>query len=245
MEMRAVLEGAGVDILPPEKGGAILAHIRDIPVRLAVTGVGPLAAARMAGEFTGRGFLAPDTCRGVLNFGIAGTYSPDAAPLGSIVVADRETWPEYGIRTDGGVDAEALGFPLSGGKADPHAVWNAVPLDAKTAFAAMELFLPPDEFGESGEPGGSRVVFGGGITVAGVSGNAGIAGRLAEKYAALFENMEGFPLALAARETGVPFAEARAVSNIAGERSASAWDIPASLAALSRFAALVFTSFHP
>lgn len=237
MEMRAVFEGAGLDAPVPEKGGKAFARIRGIPAHLAVTGVGPLAAACVAGRFAGEGLLAAERCRGVLNFGIAGTYSPFGAPLGSVVVANREILPEYGVRTDLGVNAEDLGFPLYGKKADPDAVWNTVYLEPEAAFDAMGLFFPG---GAPALPENPRVVIGGSITVAGVSGTSCIAGELAGKYAALSENMEGFSLALASREAGVPFAEVRAVSNVVGERSASAWNIPASLAALSRAVALIF-----
>jgi futalosine hydrolase len=237
MEMRAVFEGAGLDIHVPDKGGKTFAHIRGIPSHIAVTGVGPLAAAYAAGKFAGEGILAKERCRGILNLGIAGTYSPHGAPLGSVVVANREVWPEYGVRTDIGVNAEELGFPLHGRKTDPNAVWDTIYFDSETAFASMGLFSPKSAPVLSENP---HVVVGGSITVAGVSGNARIAGEMAGKHAALSENMEGFPLALAAREAGVPFAEVRAVSNIVGDRKASAWNIPVSLAALSRAVSLIF-----
>lgn len=237
MEMRAVFEGAGLDVPVPEKGSRTFAHIRSMPAHLVVTGVGPLAAAYAAGKIAGEGVLAVERCRGILNFGIAGTYSPFGAPLGSVVVANREIWPEYGVRTDIGVSAEELGFPLYGKKTDPDAVWDTISLEPETAFDAMGLFSPGNA---PALPGNPRVIIGGSITVAGVSGTPIIAGELAGRHAALSENMEGFPLALAAREADLPFAEIRAVSNVVGERSPSAWNIPASLAALSRAVALIF-----
>lgn len=237
MEMRAVFEGAGLDLAIPDKGGKTFARIRGVSVHLAVTGVGPLAAAYTAGKLAGEGLLVQERCRGVLNLGIAGTYSPYGAPLGSVVAANREIWPEYGVRTDLGVKAEDLGFPLLGKKTESSAVWDTVYCDPEAALDAMGLFFPKNA---PALPENPRVTVGGSVTVAGVSGTPGIAGELAGKYAALSENMEGFPLALAAREVGVPFAEIRAVSNIVGDRNASAWNIPASLAALSRATALIF-----
>lgn len=237
MEMRAVFEGAGLEISVPDKWGKTFARIKGVRAHLAVTGVGPLAAAYTAGKLAGEGLLVQERCRGVLNFGIAGAYSPYGAPLGSVVVANREIWPEYGVRTGLGVKAEDLGFPLLGNKTDSSAVWDTVHCEPEAAFDAMGLFFPKNA---PALPENPRVVVGGSITVAGVSGTPDIAGGLAAKYAALSENMEGFPLALAAREAGVPFAEIRAVSNIVGDRHASAWNIPASLAALSRATALIF-----
>lgn len=235
-EMRAVLGGAGLSCAPPETGDAVT-RIRDVPVRCVVTGVGPLAAAHAAGRLAGEGILSPGGCRGLLLAGIAGTYAPERAPVGSLVLADREIWPEYGLRTEAGVCAESLGFPLAGEKGEPSAVWNALPLEPESAFAAMGLVPPRRAFAPET---GLRFAVGPSVTVAGVSGTAAVAGRIAGPYAALSENMEGFPLALAAREAGVPFAELRAVSNAAGERSAGAWDIPAALAVLGRAVAAVF-----
>lgn len=239
MEMRAVIEGAGLDAPSPEVGESRRAQIRGRASRLVVSGVGPLAAAYAAGRLAGEGALAPERCKGVFCFGIAGTYDAARAPLGSVVLATREIWPEYGLAAEGGVDAAALGFPLAGKKndTDPPPVWNALDLDPVGALAAMSLWDP-----ENSPRTGNNPLFAKGpsITVAGVSGTLGRAAALAAGYAALTENMEGFPLALAAREAHLPFAEARAISNRAGNTAKSAWDIPLALASLSRTVTLLF-----
>jgi futalosine hydrolase len=46
--------------------------------------------------------------------------------------------------------------------------------------------------------------------------------------------MEGYGVAWAATEEGVPWAEVRAISNLIGRRDRSAWDIPAAFAALGK-----------
>ena len=240
MEMRAVIQGLGLDKPAPEPGFSVSGSVRDIGVRLGVTGVGPLAAAFAAGRLAGEGSLAPGRCRGLLCLGIAGTYAQNAAPVGSVVLVSREIWPEYGLATESGVDAEALGFPLIGKKADtnPPPVWNSLPLDPAAALARMGLNDPATAPRMAENP---LVVTGSSVTVAGVSGTRSRARDLAARHAALVENMEGFPLALAAFQAGTPFAEIRSVSNIVGDRSPQAWNIPASLAALSRAAGLIFS----
>lgn len=242
MEMHAVTQGLNLETPVPltPSDPAHLAHVNGRRIRLALTGVGPLAAAFAAGNLAGQGFMSAETCRGVLCLGIAGTYAPNAAPIGSVTVATREVWPEYGIVTAEGVDAKALGFPLLGNKADagPPPVWDSLDLD-RAAFEAMGLNDPATI---PRLPENPLVVAGAGITVAGVSGTRERARDLSAKHAALTENMEGFPLALAAARAGVPFAEVRAVSNIVGDRSASAWNIPAALAALARISVLMLAA---
>lgn len=244
MEMRAVIGGLGADTPSPDIGGAGIVHVRDLRVRLVVTGIGPLAAAFHAGQLAGQGLLTPERCRGVLCLGIAGTYDLAAAPIGSVALADKEIWPEYGLVTGTGVDAKALGFPLSGAKGDtsPPPVWDSLSLDPAAAFDAMRLHAPHTA---PLMPENPPVRIGPSITVAGCSGTHARARALASGYSALTENMEGFPLALAARQAGVPFAEVRAVSNIAGDRSKEAWDIPASLTALSRVISRIFSPTPP
>lgn len=240
MEMRAVVKGLGLDVPAPEVGGTASVWVRDIPIRLEVCGIGPLAAAYAVGRLAGEGGFSPERCRGLLSLGIAGTYDRAAAPIGSVAMASREIWPEYGIVTETGVNAEALGFPLAGAKGNtsPPPVWNSLPLEPSGSLAAVGLQNLAAAPRVARSP---RISIGPSITVAGVSGTAARAAELAAKYSGLTENMEGFPLALAAMKAGVPFVEIRAVSNIVGNRSEEAWDIPASLEALSWAVSALFS----
>jgi futalosine hydrolase len=45
--------------------------------------------------------------------------------------------------------------------------------------------------------------------------------------------MEGFGAALACARLGLPFAEVRGVSNVAGVRDKAAWDVPSAIRASS------------
>lgn len=240
MEMRAVIQGLCLDKPAPEAGEAVTAEVRGIPIRLAVSGIGPLAAAFAMGRFAGEGDLSPGRCRGVLSLGIAGTYAVNRAPVGSVAMATREIWPEYGLFTENGVDPVALGFPLMGKKEDasPSPVWDSLSLAPAEGLAAMGLNDPGTAPRMAENP---FVTTGPSITVAAVSGTMARARELAARHSGLTENMEGFPLALAAARAGVPFAEIRSVSNVVGDRSAAAWNIPGALAALTRAVSLVFS----
>lgn len=237
MEMAAVLKGLDLAASLPEPGGYCSVKHNGRRIRTLTTGVGPLAAAHAAGRLAGEGLLAPNRCRGVVLFGIAGTYAPQTAPIGAVVLASKEIWPEYGVVFQNGVDPVALGFPLAGRKEDanPPPVWNALDLAPEKTLRDMGL-----RDAEAWAQNGLLVASGPSVTVAGVSGTPERAEELTAQYAALTENMEGFPLALAALQVNVPFVEARAVSNIAGNRSPTAWDIPASLETLAKTAAAVF-----
>ena len=112
MEMRAALRGLGHGYIPdhsPEAGLPVFLHNGRI-IRPVITGVGPLTASFGMGKLAGEGSLSPERCRGILLLGIAGTYDTAMAPLGSIVVACEEIWPEYGIVTSEGVDPRPLAF---------------------------------------------------------------------------------------------------------------------------------------
>ncbi len=229
MEMRAVIAGLECGGEPPAPGGMLRVAHRGRHLVLALTGVGPVLAAIAAGRAQ---TLNPS---GMLCAGIAGTYIPAAAPPGSLAVADAEIWPEYGLATETGVDAAALGFPLIGGRhdTDPPPVWDTLPLDPAASFAALGLSLPR-AVNPGRDPGPPLVAFGPSLTVAAASGTGGRARALAARHGALTENMEGFSLALAARLSGIPFIEMRSISNVVGQRGPDAWNMPAALASLSR-----------
>lgn len=233
LEMQAVLAGLGREEAVPQRGETLCVTHKNVDLQLTVTGIGPLCAALAAG----RRLACSPTPAALFSLGIAGSYAPGVAPLGSVVVADTELWPEYGLATEDGVDPVALGFPLLGKKGDsnPPPVWNSLNLDPIAAFAALGLPFPAND-----DPSLPLVICGPSLTVAGASGTPGRARALAARHCALTENMEGFALALAAAEAGLPFIEIRAVSNVVGERGADCWNMPAALAGLSRVVNRIF-----
>lgn len=190
---------------------AALRH-RNTPMVLpVVVGVGLVAAAATTSQA-----LARHPVRGVLHLGIAGSFDLDLAPLGSLAVATAEIWPEYGLRHGDG-RLTPLSFPMLPDLPTPH-----IPLDPETAATAMGLSLP------------CSWARGPALTVAGVSADPQRTQELHQHWGGLTESMEGFGVALAAWQAGVPFLEVRAISNQVGERSKHNWRIGPALTALGQ-----------
>lgn len=201
MERRALLSGL-------EESGMRAAD----RILSCVTGVGPVASGIRAGEALAR----YPRVRGMINAGICGSFDLERFPLGEICVAQKEIWPEYGVRME--TDTTPLEYRMFSDMKLPVA--NEIDLDPSSGAAAMNLRLPEDwRRGVS-------------LTVAGVSGDPGRAESLRRRYDAATENMEGFALALAALRRGIPFLEIRTVSNLAGERDKEKWNFRQALAAL-------------
>lgn len=182
--------------------------------RLLVTGVGLLNAALFLGR------VLSDEPEPVLNLGIAGSFSLEVLPLGATCVAQRETWPEYGLGTESGVDVRALKFPLAilGGEA----VWDSLHLNPDDTAADMGLRLP-DEW--------PRITA---ASVSTVSASPDRAADVGSRTGAQIENMEGFGLAFCCAHACVPFLEVRTVSNLVGSRDPAHWDLKGALKALGR-----------
>lgn len=107
MEMRAALAllpgGSECDLSFWEQGALLARPERELPrlclpgcgVRLLVCGVGPVVSALSLALAAGR--EPAGTFRGVVNMGFAGSYDCSAVPVGSVVLADEECFPEYGV----------------------------------------------------------------------------------------------------------------------------------------------------
>jgi len=183
---------------------------------LLITGIGPVNAAMALGKLVGQ---KPDLA-GVVNMGIAGSFSLQAFPLGSVVGVHTEIWPEFGLYTEEGVDAKGLGFGQ--GRVREKVVWDLLSLQPDVDAQNMGLEL------DSGWP---RVVS---LSVAGVSGTIQRARQLQTQTNADIENMEGFALAWACTVHGLPFVQIRSISNRVGWRSQDEWDMNSAFTSLGR-----------
>jgi futalosine hydrolase len=160
--------------------------------------------------------LATGHYRAVISAGIAGGF-PGRAPVGAIVIGARSIAADLGAESsEGFLPIEELGFGRSRIDADP------------TLFKGLTAALPGAVAGDV-------------LTLATVTGTAGTARRLAERFpAAVAEAMEGFGVAVAAGD--LPFAELRAISNPVGPRDRAAWRLKEAFAALSTASGALWTA---
>jgi futalosine hydrolase len=148
----------------------------------------------------------------VISAGIGGGFSGQA-DVGSLVVASEIIAADLGAETaEGFLSLDALGFGSA-----------RVAVDADLASKLTQAL------GAAGLP----VHCGPVLTVSTVTGTAETArARVAQVPGAAAEGMEGFGVAAAAMDHGVPALEIRAISNAVGPRDRDAWRIKDALDAL-------------
>jgi futalosine hydrolase len=180
-----------------------------------LAGVGPASAAASTATALARAVQTADGPYSlVLSAGIGGGFA-EVAGVGSLVVASEIIAADLGAETpDGFAGVDELGF------GSPR-IAVADELAARWAAALREAGLP--------------VHHGPILTLSTVTGTAETAQRLAKRYpGAGAEAMEGFGVAEAARQFGVPVLELRAVSNAVGPRQRELWKIGDALQALEQ-----------
>lgn len=206
-----------------EQGEAVEFSLNGRELLLTVTGVGLVNAAMAAGRL-----LRRPGVKGLVNLGIAGAYDVEEFPIGRSTYAWQETWPEYGLLDEEGrVDPKAIGFAQGHVAGEP--IWNRVLLNPVNDAEKMGLLLP------------ALCLRASSCSVSSVTGTAVRGGWLKTAYNADVENMEGFSLAFAAMQQGVPFLEVRTISNLVGSRYAEDWDLKGAFAALGDVTSEIFT----
>ncbi|MFT9846721.1 futalosine hydrolase [Aneurinibacillus sp. REN35] len=179
-----------------------------------VAGVGPAAAAASTAIA-----LASDIYALVINVGIAGGFV-GRADVGSLVVADEIVAADLGAQTpDGFISVDELGFGSA-----------RVPVDL---VLAKQLAAVLNE-------AGLLVTTGAVLSVSTVTGTAATAAELSARIpGAAAEAMEGYGVAIAAQQSGVPVLELRAISNPVGPRDRTAWRMKEALQALQTASSLL------
>lgn len=149
----------------------------------------------------------------VVLVGIAGTFEPERAPVGSAAEFGRVAVDGIGVGSlERHVPPPRLGFPQ----------WPAGGSAGGAIFDELEL------------PGPASALL---LTTAAASANAAEAGLRRKRFpAALGEDMEGFAVALACALARVPLSIVRGFSNVVGDRDSTRWRIPAALEAARRLA---------
>ncbi len=198
--------------------GATRCRVGGREVAVALCGFG-LAAAGAGAAFALGNYLRPTATAGpqsaqVILVGIAGTYDPLRAPVGSALLATNVRCVGIG-RGSGAAhrSAAALGWPQGLPLAGLPSVSDELPLAA------------PDLPGEPVRRGGL-------LSVAAAAANPAEAGERAAHFpGAVAEEMEAFAVGLAARLYGVRLTVIRGLSNVAGETDHAAWRTTEALAA--------------
>ncbi|PIH59649.1 futalosine hydrolase [Paenibacillus sp. LK1] len=168
------------------------------------------AASSRPGPLAGTGLTPAYTL--VVSAGIGGGF-PGRADVGSLVVADAMVAADLGSQTpDGFLSVDELGFGSSRVAAD----------GVLAARLRHEL-----------QRAGLAVSGGTAVTVSTATGTAETAAELLHRVPdSSAEGMEGFGVATAAQQFGVPALELRAISNAVGPRDRDAWRIKDALDAL-------------
>lgn len=179
-----------------------------------VGGVGPVAAAVSTARV-----LAADGYDMVLCAGICGGFA-NQADIGSLVVASEIVAADLGAETpDGFCSLDELGFGTARIAVDQGLAKRVT--DALTS-AGLPVVMAPI------------------LTASTVTGTAATAAKLAARVpGAAAEAMEGYGVAAAACDRGLPILEIRAVSNAVGPRDKAAWRIKDALDALEAASSVI------
>jgi futalosine hydrolase len=149
-------------------------------------------------------------------FGVGGAYPSSGARIGDIVIAREEIAGDEGVLTvEGFRDTSSIGIPLL--KTATARIFSTYPApEALLARSQRTLATQAKPVVHTG-------AF---VTLSTCTGTTARARELEQRYHALCENMEGAAAAHVAEQHGVPWLEARGISNIVEDRDLSKWDLP-------------------
>jgi futalosine hydrolase len=175
--------------------------------RVLVTGLGAVnTALALTRSIAG---ARPDL---VIQTGVAGAYVPAGVQVGSVVLANEEVYGDVGVITpDGWQPADAIGIPLVPATASTPARFNHFPLDPALVARAERVCGPL--VARTGRF----------LTLAQCTGVRALGDELHARFDALCESMEGAAAAHVCAVFGVPFLEARGISNLVEDRNRAAW----------------------
>ncbi|MEU0547784.1 futalosine hydrolase [Micromonospora sp. NPDC005979] len=202
----------------PAEADAVQAGLTATDVTVAPVGVGPAVAGAATARLLTLAEAAGRPYRAVVSVGVAGGFTGRAA-VGDTVLGTASIAADLGADSpDGFIGIEDLGMPpalLGGG--------SVVPADP-ALLAALRAALPMATIGPV-------------LTVSTVTGTAAGTEELRRRHPeAVAEAMEGYGVAVAAAQAGVPFAELRTISNPIGPRDRDAWRLREALTALTKAA---------
>ncbi|MEU5903989.1 futalosine hydrolase [Micromonospora sp. NPDC047527] len=202
----------------PAEADAVRAGLTDTTVTVAPVGVGPAVAGAATARLLALAEAAGRPYRAVVSAGVAGGFAGRAA-VGDTVLGTASVAADLGAESpEGFIPVDELGMPpalLGGG--------SVVPADPQL-LAALRAALPAATTGPV-------------LTVSTVTGTAASTEELRRRHpTAVAEAMEGYGVAVAAAQAGVPFVELRTISNPIGPRDRDAWRLHEALTALTEAA---------
>jgi len=180
-------------------------HVREAAhasIFVSAVGIGVVSAACSVGGLVER----LDISQAIM-LGSAGCYDNSGLKIGDLAVASSEVLSELGLCVGAGI-----------GSAD----------DLALAGLSQEIAMDPD-LAEALAHAAAQVATartGRFLSVVGVSADDHQALQRADRFHPLVENMEGFAAALVGQKIGIPVGEVRGISNIAGNRDKSRWNLP-------------------
>ncbi|MBM7083676.1 futalosine hydrolase [Micromonospora sp. WMMD734] len=202
----------------PAEAEAVRAGLTDPTVTVRALGVGPAVAGATTARMLALAEAAGRPYRAVVSAGIAGGFA-GRAPVGATVLASRSVAADLGAESPTGfIPVDELGMP-------PELLGGGPTIDVDPALLhALRSALP-------------QAVVGAVLTVSTVTGTAASTAILADRHPdAVAEAMEGYAVAVAATQAGLPFAELRTVSNPVGPRDRDGWRMREAFTALTEAA---------
>ncbi|MEU7918013.1 futalosine hydrolase [Micromonospora zamorensis] len=199
----------------PAEAEAVRAGLTDPTVTVTPVGVGPAVAGAATARLLALAEAAGRPYRAVVSAGVAGGFT-GRVEVGDTVLGTASIAADLGAESPAGfIPVDELGMPPA-----MLGVGGVVPTDPGL-LAALRAALPAATTGPV-------------LTVSTVTGTAASTEELRRRHPeAVAEAMEGYGVAVAAAQAGVPFAELRTISNPIGPRDRDAWRLREALTALT------------
>lgn len=183
-------------------------------IALIISGIGKTSAASATTYIINR--LSLDL---LILFGVGGSYPQSGLSIGDIAIAEKEIYGDEGIiMKDGFHGLDLMGLPVL--KRGRKAIFNEFNLDKGLVNTVKRSINKPFKSGNF-------------ITLSSVTGTIEGAIRLARKFNAICENMEGAAVAHVCEIFKKDLLEIRGISNIVENRDISKWDVRTAIRASS------------
>lgn len=194
-------------------------------IALIISGIGKTSAASATTHIINK--LSPHL---LILFGVGGAYPLTGLSIGDIAVAEKEIYGDEGIiMKDGFHGLDLIGIPVI--KKGKKAIFNEFHLNRGLLDSVKRYIYKPFKSGNF-------------ITLSSITGTVDGAIRLARRYNAICENMEGAAVAHVCEIFRRDLIEIRGISNIVEDRDPSKWDIKTAIRATSKTLLDILNHLH-